>query len=258
MNASLNQRDDLVGRLTAEISSPPIGRDTMTLPIRVLITDGHKVIRQGLKMLLNLDPEIEVVDEAENGAETIERARLLHPDVVLMDLLTPVKGAIEAIARLRAELTDTEVIVMTSVLESAAVIGAVRGGAIGYLLRDTDAKTLCRAIKAPSAGRVQLAPEAAAHLMREVRAAELKGADSGEALTKRETDVLRLLAKGRANKEIAVELGIGEKTVKTHVSSIRAKLGVQSRIQAALQATRLGLIDQDEIGEGHVRSRCRQ
>jgi DNA-binding NarL/FixJ family response regulator len=212
------------------------------MAIRVLITDDHKVVRQGLRMFLGLDPEIEIVGEAENGAEAIEKVRLLEPDVVLMDLLMPVMGGIEAIGKLRAELPDTEVVAMTSVLEDAAVVGAVRAGAIGYLLKDTDADALCRAIRAAAAGQVQLAPEAAVRLMREMRAPEPKPGDD-TALTERETDVLRLVALGQANKEIAAGLGIGEKTVKSHVSSILAKLGLQSRTQAALHAARLGLVD---------------
>jgi DNA-binding NarL/FixJ family response regulator len=164
-----------------------------------------------------------------------------------MDLLMPVMGGIEAIGKLRAELPETEVIAITSVLEDAAVVGAVRAGAIGYLLKDTDADALCRAIRAAAAGQVQLAPEAAVRLMREVRTPEPKPA-ANNALTERETDVLRLLAQGRANKEIALDLGIGEKTVKTHVSNILAKLELQSRTQAALYAARIGLVETDEVG----------
>jgi two-component system, NarL family, response regulator LiaR len=220
------------------------------MAIRILITDDHKVVRQGLKMFLQLDPELEVVGEAENGAEAIKQAHALKPDVVLMDLLMPVMGGIEAIGRLRAELPETEIIAITSVLEDEAVIGAVRAGAIGYLLKDTDADALCRAIKAAAQGQVQLAPEAAIRLMREVRAPEVKAQSAGETLTERETDVLRLVAQGRANKEIAAELGIGEKTVKTHVSNLLSKLGVQSRTQAALYAARVGLIEIEDVGNG--------
>ena len=223
------------------------------MAIRVLITDDHKVVRQGLRMFLGLDPEIEVVGEAENGAEAIERAKLLDPDVVLMDLLMPVMGGIEAIGRLRAEVPHAEVVAMTTVLEDAAVVGAVRAGAIGYLLKDTDEVALCRAVKAAAAGQVQLAPEAAARLLREVQAPAKTPSGGADALTERETDVLRLVARGRANKEIAAELGIGEKTVKTHVSNLLAKLGVQSRTQAALQAARLGLVDAAEVGGGAAR-----
>ncbi len=214
------------------------------MAIRILIADDHSVVRQGLRMFLALDQELEVVGEAANGEEAVAQARALQPDVVLMDLLMPVLDGIAATTAIRRELPDTEVIALTSVLEDASVVGAVRAGAIGYLLKDTQGDELCRAIKAAAAGQVQLAPQAAARLIREVRAPE-----SPEALTDRETDVLRLLAHGKANKEIAAALGIGEQTVKTHVSSILAKLGVQSRTQAALHAARVGLVPPDALAD---------
>lgn len=207
------------------------------MSIRVLLVDDHAVVRQGLKMFLGLDPDLDVVGEAENGEEAIRLTRDLNPDVVLMDLLMPVMNGIEAITHIRRDFPDTEAIALTSVLEDEAVMKAMRAGAIGYLLKDTQAEELRRAIKAAAAGQVQLSPQAAARLMREVRAP-----DSPEKLTERETDVLRLLALGRANKEIALELIIGEKTVKTHVSSILRKLNVPSRTQAALHAVRIGLV----------------
>ncbi|RIK45991.1 MAG: DNA-binding response regulator [Chloroflexi bacterium] len=212
-------------------------------PIRILIADDHSVVRQGLRMFLALDDDLEVVGEAENGAEALQLAHALHPDVVLMDLLMPVMDGISATERIRRELPDVEVLALTSVLEDNAVIGAVRAGAVGYLLKDTEADELRRAIKAAAAGQVQLSPQAAARLLREVRAP-----DSPETLTEREAEVLRLLARGKANKEIAADLHIGEKTVKTHVSNILAKLGVQSRTQAALYATRIGLVQAEELG----------
>ena len=214
------------------------------MAIRILIADDHGVVRQGLRMFLGLDPELEVVGEATDGAEALRLARELRPDVVLMDLLMPRMDGIAATTAIRGELPDTEVIALTSVLEDASVVGAVRAGAIGYLLKDTQSDELCRAIKAAAAGRVQLAPEAAARLMLEVRAP-----DSPETLTERETEVLRLLAQGKTNKEIARDLTIGEQTVKTHVSNILAKLGVQSRTQAALHAARIGLVSPEELGE---------
>jgi DNA-binding NarL/FixJ family response regulator len=134
-------------------------------------------------------------------------------------------------------LPDTEVLALTSVLEDASVVGAVRAGAIGYLLKDTQAEALCQAIKAAAAGQVQLTPRAAARLMQVVSTPE-----SPEALTERETEVLRLLAQGQSNKQIAHGLHITEKTVKTHVSNILSKLGVQSRTQATLHAVRIGLV----------------
>ena len=211
---------------------------------RVLITDDHGVVRQGLRMFLSLDPDFEVVGEAENGWEALEMARKLQPDVVLMDLLMPIMDGISATKAIRSELPDVEVIALTSVLEDASVTGAVKAGAIGYLLKDTDSDELSRAIKAAAEGRVHLAPEAAARLMREVRAPE-----SPEALTDRETEVLKLVARGKANKQIANSLYVSEKTVKAHVSSILMKLGVQSRTQAALYAVRAGLVSLDELGE---------
>ncbi len=210
------------------------------MAIHILLVDDHAVVRQGLKMFLGLDPDLEIVGEAENGEEAIRLTRELSPDVVLMDLLMPVMDGITAIAIIRRDFPETEVIALTSVLEDEAVIKAMRAGAIGYLLKDTQAEELRRAIKAAAAGQVQLSPQAAARLMREVKAP-----DSPEKLTERETDVLRLLALGRANKEIALELVIGEKTVKTHVSSILRKLNVPSRTQAALHAVRIGLVSID-------------
>jgi two-component system, NarL family, response regulator LiaR len=210
------------------------------MPIRVLIADDHSVVRRGLRMFLSDDAELEVVGEARDGAEAVEQARALRPDVVLMDLLMPGMDGIAATGVIRGELPDTEVIALTSVLEDASVVGAVRAGAIGYLLKDTQGDELCRAIRSAAAGQVQLAPQAAARLLREVRAPE-----SPEVLTERETDVLRLVAQGMANKEIAVSLTIGDNTVRTHVSSILAKLGVQSRTQAALYAAQIGLVKLD-------------
>lgn len=207
------------------------------MTIRVLVVDDHSVVRQGLRMFLGLDAELDVVGEAANGQEALERARQLRPDVVLMDLIMPVMDGITAIAALRRELPDTEVIALTSVLEDEKVIGAIRAGAMGYLLKDTHAEDLCRAIKAAAAGQVQLSPQAAARLLREVKAP-----DNPETLTDREAEVLRLLAKGRSNKEIAQALIIGEKTVKTHVSNTLAKLNVPSRTQAALFAVRIGMV----------------
>jgi DNA-binding NarL/FixJ family response regulator len=220
------------------------------MSIRVLITDDHSVVRQGLRMFLGLDPEMDVVGEAENGAEALKLVEEHQPDVVLMDLLMPVMGGIEAIGQIKQRFPEVEVVAMTSVLEDAAVIGAVRAGAIGYLLKNTDADALNQAIRAAAEGQVQLAPEAARMLMREVRLPEPKQEPGVDALTARETDVLRLVAGGFANKEIAVELGIGEKTVKTHVSNVLSKLGVQSRTQAALYAAKAGIVSADSIGSG--------
>ena len=207
------------------------------MTIRILLVDDHSVVRQGLRLFLKYDPELDVVGEAADGAEALRLARDLKPDVVLMDLLMPVMDGITATAAIRRELPETEVLALTSVLEDASVVGAVRAGAIGYLLKDTQAQALCQAIKAAAAGQVQLTPRAAARLMQAVSAPE-----SPEALTERETDVLRLLAQGQSNKQIARSLSNTEQTIKSHVSRILSKLGVQSRTQATLYAIRTGLV----------------
>ena len=208
--------------------------------IRVLVVDDHGVVRQGLRMYLALDPELEVVGEATNGAEALRLSHELEPDVVLMDLLMPVMDGISATAAIRRELPEVEVIALTSVLEDSAVFGAMRAGATGYLLKDTKAEDLCRAIKAAAAGQVQLSPPVAARLLR-----ELPPPRQAEPLTDRETEVLRQLAEGKSNKEIARALTIAEKTARTHVSNILGKLGVASRTQAALHAVRSGLVSLD-------------
>lgn len=207
------------------------------MSIRIVIADDHTVVRQGLRMFLSLDQDLEVIGEATNGVEAVDLARKLKPDVVLMDLHMPVMDGISAITQIRKEKLDTEVIAVTSVVEDAMVYSALRAGALGYLLKDTRGDELCRAIKSAADGQVQLSPQIAARLIKEV-----KVPDSPEKLTEREIDVLRLLAKGLSNKEIATSLSITEKTVKTHVSNILSKLNVPSRTQAALYAVRVGLV----------------
>jgi DNA-binding NarL/FixJ family response regulator len=213
--------------------------------IRLLIADDHSVVRQGLRMFLALDPDLQIVGEASTGEEAIKLARQLHPQVVLMDLLMPGMGGVAATGTIRAEMPDVEVIALTSVLEDTAVTGAIRAGAIGYLLKNTEADELRQAVKSAAAGQVHLSPEAAARLVREVR---IPG--SPEVLTERETAVLRLIAKGQANKQVARELHIGEQTVKTHVSNILGKLQLQSRTQAALYAVERGLVSASDLGRG--------
>ena len=213
--------------------------------IRLLIADDHSVVRQGLRMFLALDPDFQIVGEASTGEEAIQLARQLHPQVVLMDLLMPGMGGVAATGTIRSEMPDVEVIALTSVLEDTAVTGAIRAGAIGYLLKNTEADELRQAVKSAAAGQVHLSPEAAARLVREVR---IPG--SPEVLTERETAVLRLIAKGQANKQVARELHIGEQTVKTHVSNILGKLQLQSRTQAALYAVDRGLVSASDLGRG--------
>lgn len=211
------------------------------MPIRVLLVDDHTVVLHGLRMFLRLDPELEVIGEANNGAEAVTLAHELRPDVVLMDLLMPVMDGITATTIIRRELPEIEVVALTSVLEDDKVIGAIRAGAIGYLLKDTEADELRRAIKAAAAGQVQLSPQVVERLLHEVKAP-----DSPQRLGDYEQEVLRLLARGRSNNEIAKALDVGEMTVKTLVGGILDKLGVPSRTQAALYAVRTGLVSIDE------------
>jgi DNA-binding NarL/FixJ family response regulator len=210
------------------------------MTIRVLIADDHSVVRQGLRMFLGVDPEIEIVGEARDGAEALRLTRQLRPDVALLDILMPVMDGLAATAAIRRELPDTEVVALTSVLEANSVVEAVRAGAIGYLLKDTEAHELRRVIKAAAMGQVQLSPEAVRRLMHEVVTP-----NHASPLTERETAVLRLLVQGLSNKEIAQALMIGQQTVKTHVAHILDKLGLASRTQAALYAVRIGLASLD-------------
>jgi NarL family two-component system response regulator LiaR len=212
------------------------------MSIRIVVAEDHAVVREGLRMFLGLDPEFEIVGEAQTGRDAIDLARSLHPNVVLMDLLMPGMDGITATAAIREAQPDVEVVALTSVLEDASVAGAIRAGAVGYLLKNASPDELRSAIRAAAQGQVRLSPEAAARLVREVRAPE-----SPEALTKREIEVLRLVAAGRANKEIARELEVAEQTIKAHVSSVLSKLGVQSRTQAALHAFRIGLVSTSEV-----------
>lgn len=211
------------------------------MTIRLLIADDHGVVREGLRMYLSSDPELEIVGEARDGAEAVAMAHQLRPNVVLMDLLMPVMDGIQATKLIRSEEPETEVVALTSVLEDISIVDAIRAGAIGYLLKNTEAQELCRAIKAAAAGQVQLSPTVAVRLLREVRAPECSIDD----LTAREIEVLRLLARGKSNKEISQALSVSEQTVKSHVSHILNKLCVPSRTQAVLYALRIGLAAAD-------------
>lgn len=210
----------------------------MSDPIRLLLVDDHAVVRQGLRLFLGPDDDLDIVGEAANGSEALEQVARLRPDVVLMDLLMPVMDGVTAIRAIKASHPDVEVIALTSVLEDRLVADAVGAGATGYLLKDTDADALMEAIHAAANGEVRLHPEAARRLARSVRTGDMR-----EALTPREIDILKLLAAGHSNKAVARETDLSELTVKTHVARIFSKLGVSSRTQAALYALRTGLVD---------------
>ena len=205
-------------------------------PIRVVLADDHAVVRQGLRTFLDLQDDIEVVAEASDGLEAVEAAARLDPDIVLLDLVMPGLDGLGALKELRSG--RARVIVLTSFGDDDKLFAALRGGAAGYLLKDVEPADLVRAIRSAHAGQSPLSPVVATRVVEEVAHG---GSAAPGTLTPRERDVLTLIAQGRSNKVIARELGVAEKTVKTHVGHILAKLGVNDRTQAALYAVKEGL-----------------
>jgi two-component system, NarL family, response regulator LiaR len=209
--------------------------------IRVLIADDHAVVRQGLRTFLELQDDIEVVADVADGRQAVAAAAEHEPDVVLMDLVLPEVDGVEAIRRIVTERPSARVIALTSFLDDDKLFPAVRAGAAGYLLKDVEPAELVKAIRTVDAGEALLHPAVAARLMEEVAAGG--GTNSPDSLTPREREVVGLIARGLSNKRIALELGIAEKTVKTHVSSILGKLGLTDRTQVALHAVREHWVD---------------
>ena len=214
--------------------------------IRVLITDDHAVVREGLRTFLELQDGLEVVGEAADGEQAVTQASQLAPDVILMDLVMPRFDGVAAMRRLRDCAPHSRVIVLTSFLDDERLMPAIEAGAAGYLLKDVAPAQLAHAIRAAHAGETMISPTVATRLVQAIaqRAAQPTsgGAPERELLTRREHEVLELIAQGYANKRIARELGIAEKTVKGHVGRVLAKLGVADRTQAALLAVRDGLV----------------
>ena len=210
--------------------------------IRVLLVDDHAVVREGLRNFLALQEGLEIVGEAGDGNEAIEQAQRLEPDVILMDLVMPGLDGIGAMRQLRVRSPASRVIVLTSFLEDERVLPAIQAGAAGYLLKNVAPAELARAIRAAYAGEAIIDPTAAARLVHAIADDARPRFEEPERLTRRERDVLELIARGQSNKRIALELGISEKTVKTHVGHLLAKLGVSDRTQAALLAVEEGLV----------------
>jgi len=208
----------------------------------VLLVDDHAVVREGLRTFLELQDGIDVVGEAADGNEAVREALRLDPDVVLMDLVMPELDGVGAMRRLRDEAPRSRVIVLTSFLDEERLLPAIQAGAAGYLLKNAQPAELARAIHAAQRGETIIDPTAASRLVEAIAANPTRVIVEPERLTRREREVLELIAAGRSNKRIAYELGIAEKTVKTHVGHLLAKLGVTDRTQAALLAVRDGLI----------------
>ncbi|MGN6377614.1 MAG: response regulator [Gaiellales bacterium] len=208
-------------------------------PIRVLLVDDHAVVREGLRAFLELQDGIVVVGEASDGEQALEQAEATSPDVVLMDLVMPRMDGVTAMRSLRERAPRTRVIVLTSFLDDERLLPAVRAGAAGYLLKNAKPQELARAVRAAHAGEALLDPVVAARL---VESLARDGDDPLDRLTPREREVLVLIGRGFRNKQIAFELGISEKTVKTHVGRLMEKLGVDDRTQAAVLAVRAGLV----------------
>jgi NarL family two-component system response regulator LiaR len=216
-------------------------------PIRILIVDDHAVVREGLRAFLALQEGFEIVGEAADGGEAIERAQQLEPDVILMDLVMPELDGVSAMREIRRRSRGhaPRVIVLTSFLDDDRLLPALEAGAAGYLLKNSQPAELARAVRAAQAGEAIIDPTAAARLVDALSDRDrprTAGDSSLGQLTGRERDVLALIAQGRSNKRIALELGISEKTVKTHVGHVLAKLGVTDRTQAALLAVQHGLL----------------
>jgi DNA-binding NarL/FixJ family response regulator len=205
------------------------------------------MVRRGLRDFLELHDDIEIVGEAVDGADAIEQATVLQPDIVVMDLMMPGIDGIEATTRIRADVPTAEVIALTSFVEEARVLAAIEAGASGFLLKDAEADEVAAAIRAAAAGEVHLDPAVAGIVARRMRSATANGATGGgpgdgiASLTARERDVLTCVAQGLSNRAIADALGITERTARTHVSNILAKVGLSSRTQAALLAVQHGL-----------------
>jgi len=214
--------------------------------IRILIVDDHAIVREGLRGLIEVEPDMELAGEASSGVEGVEKALALRPDVILMDLLMPEKDGVTAIKEIKADWQEARVLVLTSFLEDDKVFPAIESGALGYLLKDTQPDELLDAIRAVHQGETMLHPSIAKKIMQRIQGGGdgSKKADGPE-LTERELDVLRLLAQGDGDRDIAEKLVVSERTVHFHVGNILSKLHLANRTQAALYAIRKGLAKPD-------------
>jgi NarL family two-component system response regulator LiaR len=214
--------------------------------IRILIADDHPVVRKGLRSLINIKSGMKLVGEAENGLEAVEKARSLQPDVILLDLVMPHMGGLEAISRIKQDNPDARILILTTFAEDDLVFPAMKAGALGYLLKDSSPEMLLQAIRDVSQGGSSLHPAIARKLIRELnQPPDLPPTD--DPLTEREVEVLRLVAQGLSNQAIADKLVLSEGTVRIHISNILGKLHLANRTQAALYALRKGLANLDDL-----------
>ena len=218
----------------------------MTAIIRVLIADDHAILRKGIRALLSTEPDIEVVGETDNGLETVAQAQALRPDVILMDLVMPEMDGIEATRRITAEQPGVRILVLTSFAADDKVFPAIKAGALGYILKDSGPAELVQAIHQVYHGQPSLEPSIALKVLQELFHPPQRP-PTPEPLSERELEVLRLLAQGKSNREIADRLVITDLTVRTHVSNILGKLHLASRTQAALYALKEGLASLDDV-----------
>jgi NarL family two-component system response regulator LiaR len=218
----------------------------MTSSIRVLIVDDHAIVRKGIRALLSTEADIEVVGEAEDGSRAVDQAKMLQPDVVLMDLVMPQMDGIEATGRITADYPKTRVLVLTSFAADDKVFPAIKAGALGYLLKDSGPEDLILAIQQVHRGEPSLDPSIARKVLLELSRPPKKPLTT-DPLTEREMEILRLVAQGKSNRDMADELVITEATARTHVSNILSKLHLASRTQAALYALREGLASLEDV-----------
>ena len=220
----------------------------MTEPIRVLVVDDHAIVRKGIRAMLEVVPDIDMVGEAESGREAVVEAERLRPDVIVMDLVMPGMDGVEAIERIKADQPEARILVLTSFAGEDKLFPAIKAGALGYHLKDSSPDDLLRAIRRVQKGESSLHPVIARRVLDELSGAS-KSPEPVDPLTPREVEVLRLVAQGRENCDIAEELVISEATVRTHVSNIMSKLHLANRTQAALYALREGLASLGEAPE---------
>lgn len=220
----------------------------MKKSIRILVADDHNIVRKGIKVLLATEKDMQVVGEAENGLEAVEKAVSLEPDVVLMDIVMPGMDGIEATRKITAERPSTRILVLTSFAADDKVFPAVKAGALGYLLKDSTPQQLVEAIRQVARGEPSLEPSIARKVLQELsNPGGGTGRQTSDPLTEREMDVLRLIAQGMSNREIAAKIFVAEWTVRSHVSNILGKLHLADRTQAALYALREGLASLDDV-----------